>query len=292
MRLLPNNFVEILHQHGKFLPDSVYLKILYRYGFGKTLNLRHPKTLNEKTHWLKLYDRRSIYPTMVDKFSAKDFVRINVGEKYVVPLLGVWNRFEDIDFAALPEQFVLKTTHDSGGVVICTDKANFDIPAAREKLKKSLANNYYWIYREWAYKHIRPRIMAEELLVSPNGTEIKDYKVFTFNGKVKLSFVATNRHGEGGVLMNFYDRDWNSIPVERLHPRNPLETPKPEGYDTMVRIAETIGKDMFLLRTDFYQIGTQVFVGELTIYPSGGFDWFKPEGYDELFGSWLKLPCD
>ena len=285
-------FAELHARIASLLPDSIYLRLVYPRIVGRPLHLRHPVTLNEKTNWLKIHDRRPVYRIMADKLKAKQFVADKAGSQFVVPLLGSWDKFDDIPFDSLPDRFVLKTNHDSGGVVICRDKATLDMDAARRKLEKSLARDYFRQFREWAYKGMPRKILAEEFLEPPDGGELVDYKVFTFNGEAKLAFAATNRQGPGDVLMNFYDRDWNSIPVARLHARNPVETPKPAGWETMIRLAETFGKDMYLLRTDCYQVGDRVYVGELTIYPSGGIDPFDPESYDTLFGSWLKLPCD
>lgn len=273
------------------LPDSLFLRFAYPRFIGRPLHLRHPRTLNEKTQWLKLHDRRPVYKIMADKYAAKKFVADRVGAEHVVPLLGVWNSFDEIDFASLPDQFVLKTTHDSGGVVLCDDKQTFNFKKARETLDASLARDYFLFGREWAYKSMPRRIIAEPMLPLVNG-DLPDYKVFTFNGEAKLTFVATNRHRPGGVLMNFYDREWNALPCSRYHPRNPIETECPKNYPAMIRLAEEFGKDMPLLRTDFYLVDERVYIGELTIYPSSGFDRFDPESYDELFGSWLHLPCD
>lgn len=274
------------------LPDSVYLKLIFPGSVGYDLNLRHPRTLNEKTQWLKLHERKTIFKTMADKIAVRALISKEVGEEYLVPLLGVWNQVSEIQKEHLPSQFVLKTNHDSGGVVLCRDKASFDWLSAERKLNESLSRDYYKFFREWAYKGMPRKILAEQLLVHPQGGDLPDFKIFTFNGHARLSFVATNRHGPGGVRMNFYDRDWNPLPVTRVHPRSETEMPCPAGYNTMIRLAEHFGQFASLLRTDFYQVENRVYIGELTLYPGAGIERFDPPEYDMMFGSWLKLPCD
>lgn len=276
--------------HFKWIPDELYLRICYRAAFGKKLNLKDPKGFNEKLQWLKLYDHNPIYTTMVDKSTAKDYVANIIGEQYTIPTYGVWDKFEDIDFDSLPEQFVLKCTHDSGGLVICKNKAELDMQAAKRKIESSLKRQFYYVGREWAYKDVKPRIIAEKLMTESDVQDLKDYKLMVFGGKVKCSFVCTERHSERGVHINFYDTDWELMPFERHYPRSEETIEKPVSYDEMVELAEKLAHKLPFVRVDFYEIQGRPFFGELTLYPGDGFEEFNPEKYDDILGSWIKLP--
>jgi hypothetical protein len=227
---------------------------------------------------------------MVDKYAAKKYLSDAVGAEYVIPTLGVWDTFQDIDFATLPDQFVLKSTHDSGGVVICNDKSKFDYAAAKRKIRKSMRTDYAMISCEWPYKNIPRRIIAEKFMVDDSGRELKDYKLICFNGKVKCSFTCSNRNKPGGLYVNFYDMDWNPMPFVRHYPRNPVEIAKPTCFDEMIRIAEVLSRDIPLVRIDFYQVQGRPYVGEITFYPGSGMEEFTPEEWDFTLGSWIELP--
>ena len=192
----------------KIVPDKLYLKYKFYKKMKKQLNLDNPQTFNEKLQWLKLYDRNPEYTRMVDKYEVKKYVAEKIGEEYIIPTLGVWNKFEDIDFEELPNQFVLKCTHDSGGVVICKDKSTFDFNAANKKLTHCLKRNYFWKGREWPYKNIKPRIIAEQYIAE----DLVDYKFMCFSGEVKCSFICTNRFSTQGLHVTFFDREWNLLP--------------------------------------------------------------------------------
>ncbi len=280
---------------GRILPDRIwadalYLKMLYRYKFRKPLNLKNPETYSEKLQWLKLYDRRAEYTRMVDKFEAKQYVAERIGEEYIIPTLGVWDRFEDIDFDALPDQFVLKCTHDSGGLVICTDKSKLDIEKARTKINHALRRKYYLNTREWPYKEVKPRIIAEKYMVDESGYELKDYKFFCFDGRVKAMFIATDRSADTETCFDFYDRDFNHLPFINGHPNAAREIAKPEGFEEMLRLAEALGKGMPQSRIDFYNINGKIYFGEITFFHWSGLMPFQPEEWDRTFGSWIELP--
>ena len=270
--------------------DARYLRLLYWAHLGKKLDLENPKTFNEKLQWLKLHDRNPEYTRMVDKYEAKRYVAERIGQQYVIPTLGVWEHFDEIDFDALPEQFVLKCTHDSGGVVIAKDKATFDRAAAKRKLEAHLRVNYYLKGREWPYKNIKPRIIAEPYLEDVNSDELLDYKLMCFHGRVRCSFACSNRYKETGLCVNFYDENWKPMPFERHYPKNPVEIERPEQYAKMVEIAENLSKSVPFIRVDFYQVGNSLYVGELTFYPGSGMEEFTPDSWDLTVGSWLKLP--
>jgi len=269
-------------------PDKIYLKALYYLGFGKKLNLNSPETFNDKLQWLKLYERDKRYINLVDKCEVKKNISKLLGEKYIIPTLGVWDNFEDIDFECLPQQFVLKCTHDSGGVVICKDKSTFDRRIAQRKLEKSLKKNFYFIGREWPYKFVKPRIIAEEYMEDSSG-ELRDYKFFCFNGKVKcfkIDFDRQTRH-----RANYYDKEGKLLYFgeEICEPDWDREIELPVQLKKMIFFAEKISKENKFLRVDFYEIAGELKFGELTFYPASGFGKFIPEEWDYVLGGWLEL---
>lgn len=270
--------------------DERYLKKQYKTYIGKSLNLENPKSFNEKLQWLKLYDRKPEYTIMVDKYLVRDYIAKQIGEEYLIPLLGVWDRADDIDFDALPEQFVLKCNHDSGNVFICKDKQNFPKNEIKKKLKKALKKNLFWWGREWPYKNVPRKMIAEKYMVDESGYELKDYKFMCFNGEVKCSFICSNRYSKGGLHVTFFDRDWNVMPFERHYPAVKEGLPKPVNYDKMIELAEKLSKNIPFLRVDFYEVDGKIYFGELTFYPGNGMEEFTPEEWDYKLGEWIKLP--
>lgn len=273
------------------LPDKCYLSIMYRAKFEKSLDWKHPKTYNEKLQWLKVYDRNPIYNAMVDKYEAKLYASKKIGSQYIVPALGgPWQNFDEIDFDVLPEQFVLKTTHDCGGVLICKDKTQLDIPAAREFIDKHLRCNYYLSCREWPYKDIEPRIFAEKYL-SDLEDDLKDYKFFCFDGVPKLMFVASERQKqEEETKFDFFDMDFNHLPIINGHPNAEQPIAKPANFERMKELASVLSAGIPHVRVDFYLSNGQLYLGELTFSHWGGFVPFEPSDWDEIIGSWLVLP--
>ncbi|WP_448379491.1 ATP-grasp fold amidoligase family protein [Fervidobacterium sp.] len=275
---------------SRLIPDKAYLKLKYRIIFGKKLNLNNPQTFNEKLQWLKLYDRNPMYTMLTDKYEVRKYVAEVIGEEHLIPLLGVWERFEEIDFDKLPNEFVLKPTHTSGDIFICKDKSKVDLTELRKIVNKWLKREYYWFHREWPYKNIKPRIIAEKYMVDDSGVELKDYKFMCFNGKPKILFVASNRHLEGGVKIDFYDLDWNLLPFERHYKRSGKVMPKPRSFNKMIEIAEKLSQGIPFVRVDLYEVDGHPYFGELTFYPGAGFEEFTPEEWDYIIGSWLQLP--
>lgn len=273
-----------------FIPDDLYLRIQYKNFMGKELKLKDPKSFNEKLQWLKINDRNPFYTNLVDKYEVRKYIEKTIGKEYLIPLLGVYNTFDEIDFATLPDKFVLKCTHDSGGLVICKDKSTFDKESARRKINKCLRRNYYFNHREWPYKNIKPRILCEKFMVDESGTELKDYKFMCFNGDVKCSFVCLNRNSDEGLNVDFYDMEWTPMPVERHYPRSGTTIPKPKNFDKMVNYSRRLSKNIPFIRVDFYETNGQLYFGELTLYPGSGLEAFSPESYDDLLGSWITLP--
>lgn len=275
-----------------WLPDKIYLKILFYVRMRYRLNLDNPKSFNEKLQWLKLYDRDPAYTSMVDKYAVRHYIKEKIGEEYLIPLLGVWNSFDEIDFNKLPNQFVLKCTHDSGGVVICKNKNNFNIEIARKKINKSLKRNFYFHTREWPYKDIEPKIICEQYMVDESEKELKDYKFMCFNGQTKCLFVCKNRNSESGLNVDFYDMEWRPMPFERHYPNSGTSTPKPKTFNKMIELAEVLSKGIPFLRVDFYEVEGKIYFGELTFYPGSGYEEFTPKHYDYKLGSWLELPIE
>lgn len=277
----------------KHMADEKYLKLLYWCRFKRKLNLEDPQSFNEKIQWLKLHDYKELYTVLVDKYEAKKYIAKKFGEEYVIPTLGVWEKFEDIDFEMLPEKFVLKCTHDSGGLVICTDKKKLDLKKAKLKIEKSLKKNYYWVGRELPYKNVHPRIIAEAYVAglekSDTPQELVDYKFMCFNGVHKCSFTCTKRYSTKGLHVTFYDTDWKLMEFERHYPRETSSIDIPRNYEKMVNIAQEIAKDMLFVRVDFYENIDQLYVGEITLYPGSGFEEFRPEEWDYTMGEWLVL---
>lgn len=271
------------------IPDKLYIELKYFYRFHKFPNLKDPKTYNEKLQWLKLYDRKPIYTTMADKYEAKKYVSNIIGEQYIVKTLGVWNKFEEIDFNTLPNQFVLKCTHDSGGLVICKDKTNFDINKAKQIINNSLNTNYFYHSREWPYKDIKPRIIAEEYIENEEG-QLPDYKFFSFDGVTKALYVATDRQSNEETKFDFYDEHFNHLDLVNSHPNSTKPNKKPKHFEEMIELANKLSKGYPHIRVDFYEVKDKVCFGELTFYHMSGFQPFKPEKWDYIFGEWLKLP--
>ena len=265
---------------------------MYKKLLQKKLNLRNPITFNEKLQWLKLYDRNPKYTMMVDKYEAKKYVSSKIGEKHVIPTLGVWDSFDDIDFDKLPSQFVLKCTHDSGGMIICNDRDNFDRNTAKHKIEASLASNYFWIGREWPYKHVKPRIIAEQYIAPYTGNEgLDDYKLFCFAGEAKIVLVCKNRFSEVGLSEDFFDLDWNHLDIKRpKHPNASIEIQRPKSLSVMIKYAEILSKGIPFIRVDFYDVGGYVYFGELTFFPASGFEQFIPIDWDNKLGAMISLP--
>lgn len=271
------------------LSDKKYIKLRYEVVMDKNLNLEKPQTFNEKLQWLKLNDRKDIYTIMVDKYEVKKYVENIIGKEYIIPTLGIYERFDDINFDELPNQFVLKCTHDSGGIVICKDKRNFNKEFAKEKLNKHLKKNYYYAAREWPYKNVKPRIIIEAYMKEEGKDELTDYKLMCFNGKVKCSFVCLNRNSIEGLNVDFYDINWNKMPFERHYPNSKIILEKPQNYDLMIKLAEKLSKNIPFLRVDFYEINNKIYFGELTFYPGAGLEKFRPESWDQTLGEWINI---
>jgi hypothetical protein len=258
---------------------------------GKRLNWKNPLTFSEKIQWLKLYDRRPEYTIMVDKVKAKEYVASVLGKEYIIPTLGVWNNPDEIDFESLPERFVLKCNHNSGlGMYICKDKSKMDVERVKEDLRKGLKENYFIGNREWPYKNVPRRILAEQYMEDEYG-ELRDYKWFCFDGEVKALFIATDRSkGNHATRFDFFDDNFNHLPFINGHPNADVTPQKPKMFDKMKELAAQLSKGIPQVRIDFYEVGNRVYFGEMTFSHWSGMMPYEPEEWDHKFGSWISLP--
>lgn len=283
------------------LSDEDYIRRLYRAYFHKEIDLANPNTFNEKLQWLKLYDRNPLYTKLVDKYEVKKYVADLIGEEYIIPTYGVWNHFDEIDFEVLPDQFVLKCTHDSGGIVIVSDKNNFDRKAARKKIEKHLKKNYYKSGREWPYKYVPPRIIAEKYILEADDCGLfkdthkrtddilTDYKFMCFDGKFEMAFTCTNRFSKDELRVTFFDKEWNVMPFERHYKKSDEPIDKPSNFELMILIAEKLSFGIPFVRIDFYETQNQLFFGEMTFFPGNGVEEFEPDFWDGKIGDLLYL---
>lgn len=274
-----------------FLSDKTFFKLAFWARLNQKLDLDNPTSLNEKIQWLKLHDRKELYAKIVDKYAVREFIKEMLGEEYLVPLVGgPWNSFDEIDFNLLPNSFVLKTTHDSGGVVVVPDKSKMDKVESKKKIMKSMKNNYFYPNREWPYKNITPQIIAEEYLVDSSGSELKDYKIICFNGKPENVMVCTGRI-LNQVKFYFFDWNWKFLPLnygDELLPSD-FSIPKPQKLDEMRSIATKLSAGYDLIRIDLYEANNQIYFGEMTLYPDSGFDRDITKNTDLMFGKKLHL---
>ena len=285
--------LSLLNHFGAFLPDKIYLRLNYRFSLGQKLNLNNPVSYNEKLQWLKLYYRRPEFTSYVDKSLVKDYVKDKIGEQYLIPTLGVWETLGDIDWDGLPNKFVLKSTNAGGnyGVVICKDKITFDKEDAIKKLKISLALNLYKISREWPYKNVKPRIIAEQYMEDSVTKELRDYKFFCFDGVVKALFVGTERQKPGeDVKFDFFDENYNHLPFKQGHEHAAQIPAKPKSFELMKELASKLSKGIPHVRVDLYEVDGHPYFGEMTFFHFGGLVPFEPAEWDYKFGEWLTLP--
>lgn len=288
----PGSLIQILGARGylNWVPDKIYLKILYRLTMKKPLNLKAPRSFNEKLQWLKIYDHKPEYTQMVDKYTAKRYVAERVGEDQIIPTYGVWTHFDEIDFDKLPDQFVLKCTHDSGGLVICRDKKTLDKDKAKARLEKSLGRNYYWQTREWPYKNVPPRIIAEQYIVNDKHTPLIDYKFYCFNGKPEFLYVSKGLEDHAQASISFLTLDWEFAPYKRSDYRMFTELPqKPKTFDQMVATAEKLSSGIDFLRVDLYEVNGKLLFSELTFSPCAGMMPFENPEDDLQIGKMLTL---
>ena len=273
------------------IPTKLWISYRFKKKLGYPMDWKNPKTFNQKLQWLKLYDRKPIYTTLVDKYEVKKYIAEKIGEQYIIPTLGVWDSFDEIDFDSLPDQFVLKCTHDSGGLAIVRDKATFDKAKARKQFKIALSRNPYDVTREWPYKNVKPRIIAEQYMENEATHDLRDYKFFAFNGETKAMFIATERASEvEETKFDFFDMDYNHLDFRNGHPNADVLPEKPARFDEMRQLADKLSEGLPQVRVDFYEVNDRVYFGEMTFFHWSGMKPFEPKEWDETFGNWIKLP--
>ena len=282
-----------LASHGwyNYLSDKEFLQMVYPLIMKKSLDLENPKIFNEKLQWLKLFDRRPEYTMMVDKYKVREYIAQNFGEQYLIPLLGVWDSPVEIDFDALPEQFVLKCNHNSGlGMYICKDKTKLNVDKVRKGLWKGLKEDYYLKGREWPYKDVPRKIICEKYMIDQDEADLIDYKIHCFNGIPQFILVCSKRFSKEGLHEDFYTTNWEKMAVKR--PNVPITTgiKKPQNLNEMLEISKKIAYNYPFMRIDFYEINGKLYFGEITFYPASGWSKFEPEEYDTIFGNMLTLP--
>jgi hypothetical protein len=275
------------HTH-KLWPDALWLKVLYRAKLHRKLNLKNPIRFTEKLNWLKLHDHNPMYTNLVDKYEVKNIIKEMFGDQMVIPLYGVWEHFDDIDFDNLPNQFVLKCTHDSGRFCICKDKEKFDFKKAKEKIELSLNNNFYWWTREWPYKHVKPRIIAEKYMTDNECDALTDYKFFCFNGVPKMMYISKDVSADPRT--DFFDMEWNHLPLRLKDPNADTVPLKPKLFDEMKNIATRLSRGIPHVRVDLYVINEQIYFGEMTFFHNSGIFSVTPDEWDYIMGEWLELP--
>ena len=274
----------------RLLPDDLYLKIKYRLTMGRKLDLNNPETFNQKLQWLKLYDRKPEYTQMVDKYEVRKYIKEIIGEEYLIPLLGVYDSFEEIDFDNLPDEFVLKPNHTSGDIFICKNKSKIDYKKLRKEVNRWLKREYYWLHREWPYKNVKPRIICEELIKTENGGFPYDYKFHCFNGEPDNVMVCIERES-GNPKFYFFDNEWNLLRYNLAGINAPqgFTLPKPKKMDEMFMLAKKLSSGFPFIRVDFFCENEKIYFGELTFFPDSGFDVNLLKETDILFGEKLEL---
>ena len=284
-----NNLIKnISYKFFNLLPDKLFIQLKFLKNFHRLPNLKNPKTFNEKLQWLKLYDRNPYYTKLVDKYEVKKIVAKLIGEEYIIPTLGVWDNADDIDFESLPNQFVLKATHDSGRVIICKDKDKLNKEWAKKEMAKSLKRDFYALTREWPYKNVPRRIIAEAFIEDPSG-DLKDYKFFCFNGKVEFFKIDFDRFTSHKA--NYYDLKWNIIDIEEVG--FPKDINKihdtPSNFGKMITLTERLVVSSPFVRIDFYNTNGKIYFGEITFFPNSGMRLFNPKEADIKLGEMIKL---
>lgn len=271
-----------------FISDKTFVKFQYKMATGKKLHLNNPITFNEKLQWIKLYDRNPLYTKLVDKYKVRSFVKERIGADYLIPLLGKWDNVSDIDIQKLPDSFVLKCNHDSGGIVICADKSKLNWDKDKKKLEAHLKQNHFYLSREWAYKNVKPCIIAEKYMIDDIVHELRDYKFFCFNGIPKLIQVDFNRFTNH--KRNFYTLNWEFIDLAVKCSNDPnADIHKPINLEEMIEIAKKLSAGFPEVRVDLYSINGKTYFGEMTLYHGGGFEKFSSEEFARIMGSWINI---
>lgn len=285
-------FVIMLNKFAFIFSDSLFLKIKYYLVLGKTLNLKNPQTFTEKLQWLKLNNKQPQYTQMVDKATAKDYVQSILGGEYIIPTYGVWSKFDDIDFSKLPDGFILKCTHDSSRGIVVRNKSQMNVTNMKMRIEKYQKRNYYVHHREYPYKDVPHRIIAEQFLVNGNDAELMDYKFYCFDGRAEYVQIIANR--SSNETIDFYDRDWVHQDFFGLNPdaKNAICChSKPENYKEMFLVADKLSKAIGspFVRIDLYNVNGHIYFGEITFYPASGMGVFTPNEWDKRLGDLINI---
>jgi hypothetical protein len=272
----------------RILPDKAFLRLQYRMRIGKKLNLHNPLDYTEKLQWIKLYYRKPEMSTLVDKYRVREYIKNQLGEEYLIPLIGKWDKVEDIDFSSLPDEFVLKCNHDSGSVIICKDKKEFNIEEAKKKLRKKLHDNNYYLSREWPYKNVKPCIICEKYMKDDDGSALTDYKFFCFNGEPKIMYWSKDKADDPKT--DFFDMDYNHLPIRMRDPNAAVPPPKPKKFEEMKKLAKKLAGSFPHVRVDFYEINNHIYFGELTFFHCEGMVPVQPVEWNRKLGDWITLP--
>lgn len=281
--------ISLLKNLNFFFNDKTYLRLLFKLSLGYDLDFDHPQTFNEKLQWLKINCKHEEYTTLVDKVAVKDYVENKIGSSYVIPTIGVWDSLDDVKLESLPKQFVLKNAGDSGGIIICKDKNSLDFNAAKRNLNSLSAYKFYRLTKEYPYKNIPRRYIAEAYLVDESGYELKDYKFFCFNGKPQYVQVDFDRFKEH--KRNIYDMQWNFINLQIEYPNDPNKViDKPLNFEKMKEVAGALSEGIPHVRVDLYNVNGHIYFGELTFFHGSGFEHFEPIEWDKIFGDLINLP--
>lgn len=274
---------------NRLFPDKLYIKILYRLYTGHKLDLDNPQGFGEKLQWIKLYGYQPIYTTLVDKYKVKKYVSEIIGDDYVIPLLGVYDSFDEIDFDKLPNCFVIKCNHDSGSFLIVDDKQKLDKEKARDFFNKRMKRNYFYLGRDIQYKYIVPKIIIEQYMRDDSqiNNTLDDYKFFCFNGKPKIMFFASGRGNNR--RFDFFDMNYNHLPIKYHYPNSSMLPLKPKCFEEMKTIATKLCGDFPFMRIDLYEINGKVYFGEYTLIHDGGLYPFEPAEWEQRLGDWIDL---
>lgn len=288
----PSIIIRGLNKLGllRWISDERYIKWRYYIQHNEKLNLVQPKTYNEKLQWLKLNYHNADYVKLVDKSQVREYVANKIGKEYLIPIVGEWNNGNDIKWESLPDKFVLKCTHDSGSLVISTDKSKLNKEKAINKLNKALSYNYYYSGREWPYKYVEPKIIGEEFLEVQEGKELQDYRFFCFEGDPKFITVDTNINDKEKTRRNLYDLDWNLLDAEITYPRDVNSNiVKPDNLEEMIKISRKLSKGIPHVRIDLYNLEGKVYFGEITFYHQSGLGIIRPKSFENKMGDWINI---
>lgn len=275
---------DLIKKHPQWFSDKYFIRVFWHEMFGYPLDLKNPMTFNEKIQWMKLYDHDPRYPELIDKLKVKEWVKQMIGEQYVIPTLAIYDNPDMVTLEGLPDRFVLKCNHDSGGLVICEDKSKFDLESAKQALWKSFNYDFYQEYREWPYQEIERKVFAEAYLVNSATNDLPDYKFFTFNGVPHYMFIATGRQSEHEVWFDFFDMDLNRLAVKNVHPNTPGRVRTPETFQTMKELAGILSSEFKQVRVDFFEADGACYFGEMTFFHGAGFMPFEPFSFDKTMG--------